>query len=149
MNITVTHRSQSEIKAIRADGRFDEFMFFTAYDVAAAGNGFNYSATLAGNEVIEASQLFYHEDAAKLDALVTRLADKFGIDIDDAEDIISERKQLRDVVDSADAEDDFDIQCLTARCAKVLGFRAVAVSDEFGVSYMIDMLKTDLNLIAA
>jgi hypothetical protein len=147
MKITVTHRSQEEIKAIRPDGRFDEFMFFTAY--SANCGGYSYSVTLDESSIIDATSIFHHEEAALLDGLVERFCARFEVDTDDAEDIISERKQLRDFVDSADAEDDFDVQVFTARAAKMLGFRGVRVSDEFGTSYMIDMMGRESELMSA
>ncbi len=86
-------------------------------------------------------QLFH--TAGNLEGLVAEFCERFGVDEDDAEEIISERKQL----DSFDADDLWDVQRFTARAAKMLGFRGVRVSDEQGSAYMIDVTAQEIAIV--
>ncbi|WP_339869099.1 hypothetical protein [Pseudohongiella nitratireducens] len=137
------HTSPELITEINESGRFNEFLFFSADEYTmTAGDHVAYSIELGDDEIIEAGQLFYHEDAEKLDELVAEFCDRFDVDADTAEEIISEREQL----DSCDSDDLWDVQIFTARAAKILGFRAVEVEDEQGAAYMIDMLGHEKEL---
>lgn len=131
------HTSHEVITEINKFGRFGEFLFFSSrvYQMCA-GKAVVYSIEIDEDDIIEAGSLFYHEDAAKLDALVAKFCGRFSVDTETAEEIISERRQL----DSRDADDQWDVQLFTARAAKALGFRGVRVADEQGSAYMIDML---------
>lgn len=140
------HTSPETITAIKSTGRFGEFLFFSSkVYTMTAGDYVVHEIELDESEIIEARGLFHHEDAAKLDALVAEFCRRFGVDTDTAEDIISEREQL----DSCDADDLWDVQHYTARAAKLLGFRAVLVSDEQGGAYMVDMLGREADLKVA
>ena len=140
------HTSPAEITSINTIGRFDEFLFFSSsiYEMSACAT-IAYKIELDDSEVIGARELFYHNDAAKLDALVAKFAERFGVDTDTAEEIIGEREQL----DSDDSDDLWDVQLYTAQAAKILGYRAVEVSDEQGTAYMIDMLGREAELVKA
>lgn len=148
------HTSPSEITKINAFGRFGEFLFFAdeAY-VMTAGEHVTYSIEIDDDAVIEASQLFYHDDADKLADLVAELAEKLSIDEDDAEALIDESKSIFDMdldiepEDMADAS--WDVQLFTARAAQILGFRAVEVEDEQGTSYMVSMMGRESELVKA
>ncbi|WP_288076476.1 hypothetical protein [Pseudomonas sp.] len=147
------HTSPAEIAAISKSGRFGEFLFFSSdVYVMTAGDAVTYSLELDEDAIIDADRLFYHEDAEKLDALVAELADRFEIDADTAEDLIAEKASVYDL-DSIEPEDmadaSWDVQRFTARAAKILGFRGVAVSDEQGTAYMIDMLGREADLVKA
>lgn len=138
------HTSPNEISNItRFGGRFDEFLFFSdsVYQMAAC-DVITYSLELSEEDVIEAGSLFYHDDAEKLAELVAEFCERFDVDEDTAEEIISEREQL----DSCDAEQLWDVQLFTARAAKLLGFRAVEVQDEQGGAWMVDMLGHESEL---
>ncbi|AJO79364.1 hypothetical protein [Pseudomonas sp. MRSN 12121] len=140
------HTSPKEITSIDKHGRFGEFLFFSSdVYVMTAGDHVVYRAQIDDDAIIAANHLFYHADAAKLDELVAKFCARFDVDTDTAEEIISERQQL----DTGDADDDWDVQIYTARAAKILGYRAVAVSDEQGTAYMVDMLgrESDLSLM--
>ncbi|WP_438455327.1 hypothetical protein [Vreelandella venusta] len=147
------HTSPSEITEINSLGRFGEFLFFAdeAY-VMTAGEHITYSIEIEDGEIIEASQLFYHDDAEKLADLVAELAAKLSIDEDEAEALIDESKSIFDMdldiepEDMADAS--WDVQVFTARAAKILGFRAVEVEDEQGTSYMVSMMGRESELVA-
>lgn len=147
------HTSPSEIKAITANGRFGEFLFFSdRVYVMTAGDYVAYKLEIADDAIIAARQLFWHEDAVKLAPLVVELARRLGVSEEEAEALIEESKSVYDI-DSIEAEDaadaSWDVQHFTARAAKILGFRGVAVSDETGISYMIDMLGQESTLNAA
>lgn len=140
------HTSPVEITRIHELGTFDEFLFFSGHVYTmAACEVITYKIDLEEDEVIEAGQLFYHPEAAKLDALVATFAARHSIDIDTAEEIISEREQL----DSDDSEELWAVQLLTARAAKILGYRAVQVSDEQGAAWMVDMGGREADLVKA
>lgn len=140
------HTSPAKIEKITTKGRFGEFLFFSSrvYQMSA-GSVTAYSLEIDDSEIIDAGSLFYHDDAAKLESLIEKFANRFDVDTDTAEEIISERAQL----DTDDADDLWDVQLYTARAAKILGFRGVRVQDEQGASYMIDMLGHEGELKAA
>lgn len=146
------HTSPSEITEINSFGRFGEFLFFAdeAY-VMTAGDHMTYSIEVDEADIIEAGQLFYHDDAEKLSGLVAELAEKLNIEEDDAEALIDESKSIWDMdldiepEDMADAS--WDVQLFTARAAQTLGFRAVEVEDEQGISYMVSMMGREADLV--
>jgi hypothetical protein len=131
------HTSHKEITEIKKSGRFGEFLFFSSsvYQMCA-GAAVVYSIEIEENEIIAAGSLFYHEDAEKLEGLVEMFCNRFNVDTDTAEEMISERQHLEEY----DADDLWDVQYYTAQAAKILGFRGVRVTDEQGTAYMIDML---------
>ncbi|WP_339118553.1 hypothetical protein [Halomonas sp. BMC6] len=148
------HTSPREITEINSFGRFGEFLFFAdeAY-VMTAGEHVTYSIEIEEDAIIEAGQLFYHDDAEKLNTLVAELAEKLNIDEDDAEALIDESKSIWDMdldiepEDMADAS--WDVQVFTARAAQILGYRAVQVEDEQGASYMVSMMGREADLVKA
>jgi hypothetical protein len=121
---------------------FGSFLFFKAEAGHTSLDGeLYYAIELAESELIEASSLFYHDDYAKLDAIVEQVMALCSVDRDTAEELLSERQHAQDVVAADLAADvSWQIQKLTAECAKILGYRGAIVSDEYGCSYMIDML---------
>ncbi|WP_342649067.1 hypothetical protein [Pseudomonas sp. REB1044] len=144
--IELFHTSPEQIVELHSRGRFNEFLFFSDRPyVMTAGEYVTYSLSIDDGLVINAGSLFYHEEAAKLTSLVDEFCTRFGVDTDTAEEIISERQQL----DSLDADDSWDVQVFTARAAKLLGFRGVAVTDEQGTAYMIDMADRASDLVRA
>lgn len=148
------HTSPSEITEINTFGRFGEFLFFAneAY-VMTAGEHVTYSIEIDENAIIEAGQLFYHDDADKLSGLVAELAEKLSIDEADAEALIEESKSIWDMDLDIDPEDmadaSWDVQVFTARASQALGFRAVEVEDEQGTSYMVSMMGRESELVKA
>jgi len=145
------HTSATEIKSVSNSGRFGSFLFFSASEyVMTAGEYVTYSIEISENDIIEASQLFYSENARELDALVDQVATRFDVDSDTAAELIDESVSIYDIESNVDAEDlaeaSWDIQKYTARAAKLLGYRAVSVRDEQGSAYMIDMLGREADL---
>ena len=150
------HTSPTKITEINSGGRFGSFLFFSgeAYRMSA-GEVITYKIELNEAEVISARRLFWHDDAEKLSGLVAELADRLGCDADTAEALVEEKTSIYDVADdlSVDAEDladiSWDIQHASAKAACLLGFRGVAVSDEQGVSFMINMTGHKAALVEA
>ncbi|KMN32098.1 hypothetical protein VI26_18200 [Chromobacterium sp. LK1] len=150
------HTSPSTITSINGSGRYGSFLFFSSHVYTmTAGSYKAYCIELGESECIGAGELFYHEDAAKLDSLVAEVAARYDIDEDAATALIDESKSIYDIESNVEPEDlgdaSWDIQHATARAAALLGFRAVRVSDEQGASYMVDMLghEQDLKEVAA
>lgn len=147
------HTSPTELTAIDNTGRFGEFLFFSAREyVMTAGSHITYSVEIDDGAIIAAGRLFYHDDAAKLDGLVAELAARLGVSPETAEALIEESQSVFDLdhiepEDAADAA--WDVQHCTARAAKLLGFRAVAISDEQGTAYLVDMLGRESELVKA
>lgn len=88
-----------------------------------------------------------------LAGLVDEVATRFDIDEDTAESLIDETASIYDIDSNVEPEDmadaSWDIQHYTARAAKLLGFRAVAVSDEQGTAYLVDMIGHESELVKA
>lgn len=150
----LTHTSPTEITSINSRGRFGEFLFFADSEyVMTSGKHIAYTIEVDDAAVIRAGKLFHHDDAAKLDSLVAEVAARFDIDEDDAEALIEESKSIFDIDSNVEAEDladaSWDIQHYTARAAKMLGFRAVQVTDEQGTAYLVDMLGREADLVKA
>lgn len=145
------HTSPTEITAIDQHGRFGEFLFFADSEyVTTAGTHVTYKIEVADSDIIEASSLFFHQGAEKLEGLVTQLAERFDVSESDAEKLIDESISIYDLDCNVEAEDlaeaSWDIQLATARAAKILGYRGVVVSDEQGAAYMIDLLNREAEL---
>ena len=148
------HTSGGAINEITSSGMFDSFLFFSSKKyVMSIGKVHTYSVEIDEDSIIDANLLFYHEDAEKLDEIVTEFCKSFEIsDRDLAEDLISERADLLDITDEDgsykyDAERGWEVQLFTARAARILGFRGVQVTDEQGAAYMIDMLNKENELV--
>ncbi len=142
--ITLYHTSPNTIMEIGNNGKFGEFLFFSDEEyVTTAGDHAVYAIEISQDDIIEATQLFYHEDAEKLNELVAELANEIGVDTEIAENLIDESLSIFDAETSIDASDlgdkSWEIQHYTARAAQILGFRGVEVTDEQGSAYMIAM----------
>lgn len=149
--IKLYHTSPVEITSINQNGHFGEFLFFSSHEyVMAVGEHVTYAIEMDESAIIEARRMFFHEDAEKLEGLVAELADRLEVDADLAEKLIEESVNVwylddREPEDKADAS--WLVQHFTARAAKLLGYRGVAVSDEQGTAYMIDMLGREAELV--
>lgn len=144
------HTSPTEITEINAAGRFGEFLCFAdePYKMSAS-DVFTYRIEVSDDEVISARSLFWHEDAEKLAPFVEQVMQMAECDEDMAEALIAQRADVHEL-DHIDPENmadmSWDIQKVTAKAAKALGFRGVAMNDEQGVCYMIDMLGRENEL---
>ena len=110
-----------------------------------------YEIEIEEDQILAASELFYHDDAVKLLPVVAEVAKKFGVDEEMAEKLISESKSIWNVASDVDSDDlanaDWEIQHYSAKCAKILGYRGVKVIDEQGTSFMIDMRGRECELL--
>lgn len=148
------HTSPTEIQEIDGLGRFDSFLFFSSnVYVTTKSDYVVYSLDIDEDSLIEAGQLFYHEDAEKLKPLVAALAARADVSEAVAESLIEESVNLFDLdeINQGDMSDladlAWDIQTYSARAAVLLGFRGVIVSDEQGTAYMINMLGHENEMV--
>lgn len=140
------HTSPAKITK-HSNGLFGEFICFS--DKVYRMNFEAKHVYTFDNEVslIEACSIAYHEDYAKIEHIVSEVAESFEIDEEDALDLISEKKTLFDFADCAESEDLFYVQHMTAKCAKLLGFDGCIMNDEQGTVYFVDVFKINLKLL--
>jgi hypothetical protein len=152
--LTLYHCSNEAISTIHDDGNFGSWLFF-GDEPSHYGHVVHSLDIDFDEEVIRAGSIFYQENAvnnAELDAVVRKVMKVFGVDEDTADDLISERissfDKFTELGYSAEdcANNSWLMQYYTACAAEALGFRGVAVSDEYGTSYMINMLGREHEL---
>lgn len=138
------HTSPTSIKKIHKKGTFGSFLCFSSkiYYMTGSESPVIYKIEIDKNEIIEASQLFYHEDASELLPIVEQVTELAGVDEETAEKLLDESESF-ELTDSHSAEISWKIQQLTGECAKILGFRGVSMLDEQGALYMIDMFERE------
>jgi hypothetical protein len=149
--MNLTHTSPAPINQITTNGRFGSFLFFSADEyVMTAGEHHTYTIEIDEDEIIDAARLFWHEEAARLQPFVARVAAMCGVDEDTAEELIQQSADIHSVDSDVAPEDladmSWEIQHITAQAAVVLGFRGVAMDDEQGTAYLIDMLGREAEL---
>jgi len=146
--VKLFHCSHEAIRAINDDGTFGSFLFFGT-EPSHYGHVVHSISVDVDEEVINAGSIFYHEGALNnpaLDAVVKKVMELFGVDEDTAEKLISERMSVYDIREGSCADESWLMQYYTACAAEALGFRCVAISDEYGTSYMLDMLGREHEL---
>ena len=149
------HTSAAEITEINAFGRFGEFLFFSAeeYVMTAVVNPVTYSIEVKEEDIIDASRIFYHEDAGKLVGLVEKVMEMVGCDEGTAEELIAQREDVHSIDCNIQPEDladvSWDIQRITGEAALLLGFRGVEMQDEQGAAYLIHMAGREADLVRA
>lgn len=152
--MNLIHTSPVEINKINEFGTFGTFLCFSdsEYVMTAAGEHIAYSIEIDEADIIDAESLFYHEDANKLDAIVELVMAAVGCDEDTAEELISQREDVHSIECDIEPEDladvSFEIQRRSAEAARALGFRGVAMDDEQGRMYLIDMEGKEIELVA-
>jgi len=147
------HTSPAEITEIHGDGRFGEFLFFSADEyVMTAGDHVTYAIEVGEDDLIDAEQLFYHEDAERLAPLVEKVMEMVGCDEDTAEELIAQTEDVHSIDCDIEPEDlaevSWEIQRITGEAAVMLGFRGAAMSDEQGRAYLIHMAGRENELEA-
>lgn len=147
------HSSPDSKLKVTKSGRFGEFLFFgSSTGMGPGAGGHNYRIEVPKEEIIEASSLFFQEDASKLDGLVKKVMAQFSVDQEMAMGLIDQTVNVYDVadklgIDIADISDvSYDLQKMAAQAAQKLGYRGVEVPDEHGTSWMIDMLGKESEL---
>ncbi len=163
------HTSPEEIENVHDEGRFGSGLFFS-YKPYYMGNNnllYKYNKTKK-KEILEARNV-RNQDEKVLKPYVDRIMKMTGLDEEESKDILSEnihlgqyKNKLEDIVnynqfvsdsereklmkkykklENADIGDiEYDIQSFIGQIAKKLGYRGVALQDEQGTSYLIDML---------
>ena len=150
---TLFHTSPQKIEKIKASGgRFGSFLFFAyaPYTMTASEVVYTYTTEVDSEELIDAGKLFFHADAENLSELVSEVMCRFGVSEEDAEALIEESQSIYEVESEVEPEDladaSWDIQHITAKAARTLGFRGVRVTDEQGGAVMIDMMGREKDL---
>ena len=127
-------------------GRFDEFLFFSSsIYVMTAGEHHVFTAEVDESDIIEAGSLWYQENWEAARPFIAELMNRLSIEEVDAMVLLDESISIYDMdfdVEPEDlADESWNIQRLTAKCAKALGFIGVQVEDEQGAAYMIDAFQ--------
>ena len=127
----------------------DGYMFFSYHEQQNYGDNV-FSLEIDSNDIISASQLFYHDDSDKLDSVLEDIELFYGFDKELAEELIGEEISVFDqaewerlgIEDGMQAlELDWAMQSFKADAAKILGYNAVAVQDENVESVMINVAE--------
>lgn len=143
------HTSPTEITKIDRFGTFGSHLFFSANEyVMTAGSYVTYEIEISEDEIIEARDLFNNDEWQKALPVVEEVMEEFGVDEQTAMNLLDESELIQDVKDDLNdiGEASWKIQRLTAKAAKLIGFRAVEVTDEQGTSWMVDMLGREADL---
>ena len=140
------HTSPNAIKEINDRGRFGSFLFFSSnvYHTHCRAESFVYKIEIDEDEIVSARQIFrHHEINDVLQSIIDDVMDRYGVDEDVAMGLIDEDENIYDYIDDPEeaAEESWNVQLYTASAAQALGYRGVAVSDEQGTAYMIDMIE--------
>lgn len=152
-NIDLFHTSPDEITKINKDGRFGTGLFFSSepYVMTGAKNPKTYRMSLSKDDVIDVGRFFYHEDSRLLQPIVEEISERFDVDQETAEALLSQEKTLWETESNLDPEDiaeaDWDMQKYGLEAAKLLGYRAAEMRDEQGTSYLVDMEGREQDLI--
>lgn len=150
--MTLLHTSPQQISEIKESGRFDDFLFFSSdeYVMTAGGEVFTYEISLSEGDILDASTMFYRDDAGKLGSIVREVSRRYAVDDDTAEDLISGSASIFDIDSNVQPEDmadaAWDLQRYTGRAAKKLGYKVVQVEDEQGAAYMVSMAGREKEL---
>lgn len=148
------HSSRSLIPKI-SEGKFGSFLFFEANEKSDHSGPYHYKVVLSDDDTVKAGSLFYRADAAKLQPLIAEVSAAWELDSDGAMGAIDGTldvwKQWPDMDHEELAARSWATQLYAARAAKIFGYRGVAVDDEHGTVYMIDMdgHGSDLQLVGA
>ena len=142
------HTSPTKIERIHSLGLFGECLCFAArpYFMPVVENPVVYAIEIDEAQVIECRRFFFHEDAAKLQPLVSSVMRMVGCDEDTAEDLLDGRQALLDVAATPNADQDYEIQRLQGLAAKLLGYRAAMTFAEQGSLWLVNMAGHEAEL---
>lgn len=134
------HTSPKEITKINRFGQFDDCLFFSSnvYEMSACET-ITYSIDASNMRFIDASDL--HDDE-----IIAEIAERFDIDLDDAESLLDGSDSVWNH-DFADADADWFIQARRGECAKKMGFDGCEDQDEQGAVYIIPMFGRESILL--
>jgi hypothetical protein len=133
------HTSPSIINEIYEDGTFGSHVFFSDHEyVMTEGDYVTYLVDIDEKDVVAASSLFYQDNWKNAMPTVQKVMDRIAVEQDIAMNLIDGTLCLMDISEM-DSDDDFWIQKMQAEAAQLMGYNAVAVKDETGISYMLDL----------
>lgn len=134
------HTSPNKIEKVSKFGTFDDCLFFSVNPYSmSVGEVITYSIDAANMDFISASQL-------NDDEIISEIAERFEIDLDDAESLLDGSDNVWNH-DFADAENDWYIQAKRGECAKKMGFDGCLDEDEQGSVYIIPMFGRESILV--
>lgn len=145
------HTSPEFINEVHEDGLFGSHIFFsTSVYCMCVGNPKVYEVEIDENEIIKASSMFYQENYKDCDHIVKEVMRKLEVTEQEARDLLDETICIHEIQEDFDGEKGYWLQKMTAKAAQALGFNAVAVTDETGESYMLDLkvYKEKMKLVA-
>lgn len=139
------HTSPVEIKEPK-HGMFGDFICFSdSVYVQTAGQHVVYRLDVDDESVIEASRLWHQDDVSPLQKFVDEIVNRYEVSESDAELLIDESKSIYDVDSNVEpeglADASWNIQRITAEAGRALGYGIVAMSDEQGTVYFVDIKK--------
>lgn len=128
---------------VNTSSLYDEFLFFTASPyIMSTSETYTFEIEVDDAQIIAAPSLWYKDNWEDAKGFIEELMARLGIDEDTAMGLLDESIPLEDLELGIELEDmdeeSCNIQRLTARCAKAMGYIGVEVTDEHGTSYMID-----------
>ena len=134
------HTSPKEITKIDRFGNFDDCLFFSTsiYEMSACET-ITYSINAENMSFVDSGDLTDVE-------IVAEIAERFEIDLDDAESLLDGSDSVWNHA-FADAENDWYIQAKRGECAKKMGFDGCKDYDEQGAVYIIPMFNRESILI--
>ena len=136
MELELHHTSHEILTKVDKYGRRNGFLCFSGdvYIMTGSKTVYVHTIEIDKSEIIEASSLFYHEDAAKLDSIVLEVMSLADCDEDTAIAILRQKE-----CDVPSAELVWELEGYTCACALALGYRGVSFQDEQGCCWMINM----------
>jgi len=146
------HTSPGKIEKITTSGLFGQFLCFSdKIYVMSACKFVAYKIEVADESIIDASCLFYVENsAAILRDLIADVCELAHVDSDTAMNLIDGSESMWDldidIANTVKAELEYELQHVSAKAAKLLGYRGVSVRDEQGTCYLVDMLGFESEL---
>lgn len=139
-SITLYHTSHSLIQSINRYGKFGSFLFFSS-NPSHYGD-IVYKIVIDQRKILDVRRLFYlHKPNKKIKEILKEIMEMTDCDEETA------MKYLDQSESHHDPEIDWAIQKMTGDAAVSLGYVGIALPDEHGTSYMIDMYGKEKQLI--
>ena len=157
------HQSEKEITEVY-DGDHGKSLWFSRADKADDPNGlYEYMIEIPDTQIITATGLFYHKDAAeKLSGIVMSVSKSIGInDLVTVKDLISQHRSLDSVMNNQD-DSEYDsedisrfngyeilLQTAAIQCAIALGYDAVelrSLTFDYYINFLVNMEGKKLEL---
>ena len=148
------HTSPDKIEKITTSGLFGQFLCFSdKIYVMSACKFVAYKIEVADESIIDASHLFYENSTAILRDLVADVCELAHVDSDTAMNLIDGSESILDIDTDIEnrGELDWELQHVSAKAAKLMGYRGVSLRDEQGTCYLVDMIgfESELHEVSA